>query len=215
MPTSATGTPSRSRLRAARAASSGFTLFEILVVVVIIGIITGMALISVNVLGRDRQLDEEASRLQAVLLQVRDDAMLEGRDVGLRVDGHGYDFLRYDTRYERWQPVTTDPLLRERTLPDGIEAQLWLESRRVQLDARQPIAPFVPPQAGQEPGTLDAETSDDEAGKKPEPQIVVQASGDLVPFELLLTSSSSDERRTVSGAVDGGIAVGNPDAERR
>ena len=43
---------------------------------------------------------------------------------------------------------------------------------------------------------------DDEAKKGPEPQIVVQASGDLVPFELLLTASSSDERRTISGTVE-------------
>src|SRR5262245_62978579 len=117
-PISATGTSSRSAMRAARAANSGFTLFEILVVVVIIGIITSMAVISVNVLGRDRQLDEEAARMQAVLLQVRDDAMLEGRDVGLRLDAHGYDFLRYVTRYPRWQPVLTYPLLLERTLTD-------------------------------------------------------------------------------------------------
>jgi general secretion pathway protein H len=207
-------------MRAARAANSGFTLLEILVVVAIIGIITTMAVISVNVLGRDRQLDEEASRLQAVLLQVRDDAMLEGRDVGLRLDAHGYDFLRYDTRYQRWQPVIGDVLLKERVLPDGVEAQLTLESRRVQLDPRQPIAPFVPPTPDQNSGTLDADTSNDadmsndDATKGPEPQIVVQASGDLVPFELMLTSSSSDERRLLKGSVDGKIEVSNPDAER-
>jgi general secretion pathway protein H len=202
-------------MRAARAANSGFTLLEILVVVVIIGIITTMAMISINVLGRDRQLDEEAARLQAVLLQVRDEAMLEGRDVGLRLDAHGYDFLRYDARYERWQPVMSDLLLRERTLPDGIEARLTLESRLVQLETRTPITPFVPPTPDQLAGGLGAGMTDDEENKGPEPQIVVQASGDLVPFELLLTSSSSDERRTISGTVEGKIDVSNPDAERR
>jgi general secretion pathway protein H len=202
-------------MRAARAANSGFTLLEILVVTVIIAIITTMAVISVNVLGRDRQLDEEAARLQAVLLQVRDDAMLEGRDVGLRLDAHGYDFLRYDARYERWQPVATDVLLRERTLPDGIEARLTLESRVVQLETRKPLTPFVPPSPDEAAGGLDAEPSDEDATKGPEPQIVVQASGDLVPFELLLTSSNSDERRNISGTVEGKIDVSNPDAERR
>ena len=173
-------------------------------------------MISVNVLGRDRQLDEEAARLQAVLLEVRDDAMLEGRDVGLRLDAHGYDFLRYDTRYERWQPAMSDMLLRERTLPDGIEARLTLESRPVQLEARTPVTPYVPPPPDQLGGGLGADTSDEEEEDKgPQPQIVVQSSGDLVPFELLLTSSSSDERRLITGTVEGKIDVSDPDAERR
>ena len=137
MPTSVTGTSSRPRRgRAAASRVSGFTLLEILVVVVIIGIITTMAVVSTRVLGGDHEMDQETKRLVAVLAQVREDAMLEGRDVGLRIDALGYDFLRYDGRNERWDTVTEDPLLRERLFPDGMSAGLWLESRRVQLPER-------------------------------------------------------------------------------
>ncbi len=45
--------------------------------------------------------------------------MMQGQDVGFRVDASGYDFLRYDSRNDRWDPVTDDPLLRERSLPAG------------------------------------------------------------------------------------------------
>lgn len=195
MPTSATGTSNnpRRRRRAARR-SSGFTLLEVLVVVVIIGIITTMAVVSTRVLGGDHEMDQEARRLVAVLTQARDDAMLEGRDVGLRIDARGYDFLRYDGRVEQWDLVSDDPLLRERTLPDGLEASLRLEARQVRLPVRT------------------APTERERA----QPQVVVMASGDLVPFEVRLERAGTQEIRAIVGSADGKLEIlSNDDVRRR
>jgi len=190
MPTSVAG-PSSSAFRLERAGSlaSGFTLLEVLVVVVIIGIISSMAVVSIRVLGGDHEMDQEAARLAAVLGQAREEAMLQGRDVGLRVDARGYDFLRYDTRSERWLAVSGDPLLRERTMPDGVNLDLLLESRPVLLKARS---------AGTEAQAL-------------LPQVVVQASGDLVPFEVRLRRDGTDEVRRVAGSADGKLTSGKVD----
>lgn len=195
MPTSATGTSNnpRRRRRAAHR-SSGFTLLEVLVVVVIIGIITTMAVVSTRVLGGDHEMDQEAKRLVAVLTQARDDAMLEGRDVGLRIDTRGYDFLRYDGRVEQWDLVSDDPLLRERTLPDGLEASLRLESRQVRLPMRT------------------APTERERA----QPQVLVMASGDLVPFEVRLERAGTQEVRAIVGSADGKLEIlANDDVRRR
>jgi general secretion pathway protein H len=195
MPTSATG-PSSSPLRPHRAAgrASGFTLLEVLVVVVIIGIIASMAVVSTRVLGGDHEMDQEARRLGAVIGQAREDAMLLGRDVVLRLDGVGYDFLRLDGRTRRWLPVSDDPLLRERALPDGVTAALLLEDRQVQLRPRRAPSERDPPQ----------------------PQVVIQASGDLVPFEIVLRRDGTEEVRRVAGSVDGTLEVseGNERARR-
>jgi general secretion pathway protein H len=169
--------------------ASGFTLLEVLVVVVIIGIISSMAVVSIHVLGGDHEMDQEAARLAAVLGQAREEAMLQGRDLGLRLDTRGYDFLRYDTRTERWVAISDDPLLRERTLPDGLGLQFKLESRDVSLKPR-------------------ATPSE---GLAPSPQVVVQASGDLVPFEVLLRRDGTEEVRHVAGGADGKLTSGKLD----
>jgi general secretion pathway protein H len=190
MPTSVTGTSS-SHPRPARAGrrASGFTLLEVLVVVVIIGIISSMAVVSIKVLGGDHEMDQEAARLAAVIGQAREEAMLQGRDLGLRLDAHGYDFLRHDARTERWIIVSDDPLLRERSLPDGVGLELSVESRSVTLKPRDAA-------------------SDRQALA---PQVVVQASGDFVPFEMLLRRDGTDEVRHVTATADGHITSGKVD----
>jgi general secretion pathway protein H len=190
MPTSVTGTSSN-RIRPLRAGrhASGFTLLEVLVVVVIIGIISSMAVVSIKVLGGDHEMDQEVAKLAAVLGQAREEAMLQGHDFGLRVDASGYDFQRYDTRTERWVQVSDDPLLRERALPEGVGLELRMESRNVMLKPR--AAPT--------------------AGQSLSPQVVVQASGDLVPFEILLRREGTEEVRHVAGAADGRITAGKVD----
>jgi hypothetical protein len=117
---------------------------------------------------------------------------------------------------------TADPMLKERTLPDGVEAELWLESRRVQLDTRAAPPPPTPEEQNRtdadeqtlEQVELSAE-SEDESAKLLAPQIVLQAAGDLVPFELLLRSSSSDEIRAIRGTIEGVIDVRDPRADQR
>jgi general secretion pathway protein H len=186
MPTSPTGTSSNRHRGGCNAqGASGFTLLEVLVVVVIIGIIASMAVVSTRVLGGDHEMDQEARRLSAVLGQAREEAMLQGRDVGLRVDARGYDFLVYDNRNERWRLADDDLLLRERLLPDGLEARLWIESRELKLPSRAAPTELAPAT----------------------PQVVVLASGDAAPFELRLERAGTREQRAIVGRVDGSFEI--------
>ncbi|MEW7849508.1 GspH/FimT family pseudopilin [Massilia aurea] len=89
----------------------GFTLVELLVVMVIIGLTLGMA--TLNAIPSPRQdLEKEAQRLALLLQLARDEAIVRNRLVAFEANGEHYRFMvRGDAG---WEPVTRDDLLRER-----------------------------------------------------------------------------------------------------
>ncbi len=97
----------------------GFTLLEIMVVVVLIGLS-----VSVIALNLERDVDqvaeEEARRFASLLEYLRDESILTGRLYGIEInelEGR-YEFRRFD---DEWGPVEEDDVLRPRTLPEYLE----------------------------------------------------------------------------------------------
>jgi general secretion pathway protein H len=90
---------------------SGFTLVELMVVMVIIGLTLGLA--ALNAIPSPRQdLQKEAQRIALLLQLARDEAIVRNRQVTFVADSERYRFLvRNETR---WDTVTNDDLLRER-----------------------------------------------------------------------------------------------------
>ena len=97
-------------------AMRGFTLVELMVVLAIIGIALGM--VSFNAIPDAAQnLQAEARRIALLLQLARDEAIVRNRLVAFEADSDNYRFLvRNETR---WDPVTTDDLLRERPFKGG------------------------------------------------------------------------------------------------
>ena len=60
--------------------SKGFTLVEILVVLVIMAVVIALAVLSISITGRDSQLDEESRRIRGLVDLLHERALLEGRD---------------------------------------------------------------------------------------------------------------------------------------
>jgi len=97
-------------LRALRDAR-GFTLLELLVVLVIIGITLGA--VSINAIpSSQKNLQNEAQRIALLLQAARDEAIVRNRPVAFEADANNYRFLvRNDTD---WAQITDDDLMRER-----------------------------------------------------------------------------------------------------
>jgi general secretion pathway protein H len=172
-----------------RVRARGFTLLEILVVIVIIGVMVSMVTLSVGLLGGDREADEETRRFWAVLRQAREEAELQAIDLAVFVGTSDYEFLRFDTRRNEWQPVVDDKLYAQRTLPEGLRFRLWMEGREIVL----------------KPGLPDR-SKKDESQKWP-PQLTVLSSGEIVPFELQLERDSAPATYRVTSLADGDLRV--------
>ena len=84
-----------------RSAEHGFTLVELMVVIAVIGLLTGAAMLAIPD-PRGRVIDE-AERFAARTQAARDLAIIEGRGVAVRVTAAGYAF---DARQGgEWRPI--------------------------------------------------------------------------------------------------------------
>ena len=109
----------------------GFTLLEIMVVLVLIGIITSFALLSVGGGPRER-LAEEARRLAALVELHQQEAILNGETRGIQFSRTGYALLTLGEKGQ-WQSPTAAKTLVQHTLPEDIALGLWVEDRAVDL----------------------------------------------------------------------------------
>lgn len=89
----------------------GFTLLELLVVLVIAGLLLG--LVAFNAMPSERQaLQTEAQRVALLLQLARDEAIVRNRPIAFEAEPHRYRFLEREGN--RWQALEQDDLLRER-----------------------------------------------------------------------------------------------------
>ena len=149
----------------------GFTLIELLVVMVIIACLAGLAVVSAGVAGPARELNNEAERLAGLIGVLADEAVLDNREYGLRLERDRYQVLFYDEGRSRWRPLGDGA----RQLPDWATLDFELEGEPLTL-----------------PGPGDEKQKDE---KTPTPQLLILSSGELSPFRLELSERRKDGLR--------------------
>lgn len=120
---------------------SGFTLIELLVVLLLIGIITSFAVLSIRTDPWEGIIHRELERLTALVAAGSEHAVLRSEELAMLFADDGYSFL---TRGDKdWEPYQGDRLFRERSLPEGVTLKLEIEDRDLRLDDEDETKPMV------------------------------------------------------------------------
>ncbi|MEJ2128345.1 MAG: type II secretion system minor pseudopilin GspH [Woeseiaceae bacterium] len=180
--------------------SRAFTLIEILVVITIIAIIVSIAVLSLGVLGDDRNLREEGRRMITLVQLAQDEATMQGREFGIEFMTNSYRFVEYDPFLNLWSEIIGDDTLRLRTLPEGVELDLYVEGQRVLLDPEP--AQFEKPDDDNSVASGIADYA---------PHVLVFSSGDMTPFEVRILQTELEQEVVLESNLLGDIKFARED----
>lgn len=137
---------------------SGFTLFELLIVIVILGIVASFALLATGDFGRSRRIEASVSQFVQLVQMAEQQAILESSVLAIGLTSQGYQFYRYEVGLNgtqgQWQALPPNSLLAYHSWPSSMRATV-----------------------------SSANSSADNAAKL---FIIISPSGNLTPFSLYL-----------------------------
>ena len=154
-----------------------------MLVVFIIGLVTAAVVITFSGDTRDTELDKEAERIDALFAYAREQAELQTRDYGFRINRLEYSFVVFDPLGNQWRLPQEDDALRLREIPEGLIPSLVVEGRGVVLDSRKPKVDDF------------------------KPQVMIFANGDLTSFEITLEREGTDNRARIYSDEDTNIRL--------
>lgn len=184
-----------------RGSPRGFTLIEILAVVVIIGIVIGVAVISINVLGGHSTQGQTALRLAGRIQLASENARVENLQYGLRIRPHHYQFMVFNG-HGQWTKLTKKPVLGGGDIPQGMRLSV-----RTAAEVKIPVISSSPSPVAA--GASGAAGVGGRTARSHAPQIAILSTGAITPFTLRLTSTGG-KTYVIRGRENGRVHVVPP-----
>ena len=139
--------------------SRGFTLLEILIVLFIASLMTGIAVVSLPVFTQFDYFERESERIRVLVRILSEKAVMESTNYGLQIYRYenarvyGYEFFQDAEEFEGWLPLKETPF-KIRRLDEKLTLSLRIEGKSPDISGR------------------DA------------PSVLILSSGEVTPFEL-------------------------------
>lgn len=176
----------------------GFTLIEVLLVIVVVGMM--VAAIQINFVSNkaEVQLEQETRRFAGIFNLAAEYSLLNNIELGLYLDQTTYQFVGYDG--VKWTPLNNNEQFSEYQLPDEIKVSLIFDDLPLEEPSLINRELFVPEDEIIE--QMEEELSDNE--KLLIPQVYILSGGDITPFQLVFSyAESSFEQADTSFVVTG------------
>ena len=150
----------------------GFTLIEILVVLFIVSLLTGLVVANLPAFVSQADFEEEAERLKFVFEYGHDAAQVDAVEIGVELAPDSYGFVIFDESRQTW--ISSDaPELRRHALPQGLILELTTEGEALRL-----VEPVDETQQSNNSGS----------SNEPQPELLLLSSGETSIFELSLVA---------------------------
>ena len=159
---------------------TGFTLIEVLVVLLIISIVTSVAMLSISH-NQNQRVKLLANELTEFITLAEEQAILQQTSIGLVIAHNAFQFVHYQTQAQGtvpdWQPLM-EPVFKRHLIPSGVGIRLEVTGKTKSLS--QQLSNAVP-------------------------QIVISSGGEVTPFVLWLGNKGHAARYKIVGAANGHI----------
>lgn len=157
-----------------RVKQTGFTLIEMMVVLVVIGIMISVMVLSIRTGDISEHMEIEMNRLHALVSLAQEEAILQGQVLALAVGEASYRFDIKDIEKETWSAMTDGRVFRERAAVTGTHFVLVIDD--IENEKKKEFKLELSGEEGQK-----EEQEDDDFQR-----VQIEPSGEMFPFELIL-----------------------------
>lgn len=161
----------------------GFTLLEVMLVLVLMGFVASYVVSTAFGSSYAEDLERQTKRFQVVVDMASDFAVLNQKELGLRIDKkeNTYSFMLLGED-DKWLPIEENKMFTSHQLPEQFAMELELED-----------LPWIEEDSLFDQGIFDEQLSfdeerpeigEEEEKRLPPPQILLLSSGEITPFSL-------------------------------